>query len=92
MTAHQKNCMVCNKPYIARRSDGMYCGGACKEQAFLKRNGLATPTRAELMQKNSALIQVLKMYVDFSILIFPSLKEVDKETIIKINTELKKLI
>ena len=65
MKEHHKICMVCKKPYIAKRSDGMYCGGACKEQAFLKRNGWAAPSRAQLLNENEHLKKLLSLYLNF---------------------------
>ena len=92
MREHKKNCMFCNKPYIAMRSDGMYCSDSCKVQAFFKRRGLAPRNKGLLIHENRVLRQAIEIYMDITTSILPSLNVETKEKIIKINTELKKIV
>lgn len=71
MREYQKNCLVCNKPYIAKRSDGMYCSDSCKVQAFFKRKGLPPPNRAKLTQENKELKEVVELYINLEDFIKP---------------------
>lgn len=88
---HHKNCMYCNKPYIAKRCDAMYCSGACKAQACLKRNGWAAPSRAELTQENKELKHVVKMYINLEGFITPKNEEV-RNMINNLNAKAKSLL
>lgn len=88
MREHQKNCMVCKKPYIALRSDGMYCSESCKVKAFLKRGGLAPPGRDHLMDENRVLKQILALYVNLEGLIIPKDEQV-RNFINEINAKAK---
>ncbi len=91
MREHQKNCIFCKKPYIALRSDGMYCSESCKVQAFLKRRGLAPPGRARLIQENKELKQVVELYINLEGFIIPK-DEQTRNMINKINTMAKTLL
>ena len=91
MREHQKNCMFCKKPYIALRSDGMYCSESCKVQAFLKRRGLAPPGRARLIQENKELKQVVELYINLEGFIIPKDERV-KNLINNINAKAKTLL
>lgn len=33
----QKVCVVCNKPFVAKKKDAMYCSNACKQKAYRHR-------------------------------------------------------
>lgn len=88
MREHQKNCMFCKKPYIALRSDGMYCSESCKVQAFLKRRGMAPQGRARLIQENWEMKQVIELYINLEGFIIPKDERV-KNLINNINAKAK---
>jgi len=35
---HSKNCKVCEKPFISKRSDTMYCSDACNTRYLREKN------------------------------------------------------
>ncbi len=92
MIEHHKLCMVCNKLYIAKRSDGMYCGGACKEKAFLKRRGLKPLSRAELLVENRLMKSMLELHLKSEAWVISRLPLELKDIIIAINNEARKFL
>ena len=64
MKQHQKNCKVCNSPFVAKRSDAMYCDGACKQRGFLKKNELIKLDSDLLLRQNSDLKKLIQAHID----------------------------
>lgn len=92
MKEHHKTCMVCKKSYIAKRADGMYCGGACKEQAFLQRRGKKPKNRAVLLEENKLMKMAIKIYIDMESRLKLSLPDEMKRLIEGVNCEARKLL
>ena len=86
MRQHHKNCLFCKAPFVSKRSDALYCSGACKQLNCLERKGLTKPNLYVLTQENITLRKLLTLSYE--------IRELGQNTFSKelktINTELNK--